>query len=120
MPEPVTLDLPLPPAPGGSRRTYRLLRNEWRNRCDMATLAQVCGAPRVDGPYALGITMRSNGKNGAALTSYVNDLLAYLRERELVHSSGPAHLRKLILAWGDASEAPEGVRLELRELSAAA
>jgi hypothetical protein len=45
----------------------------------------------------LSITPRPSN-NGAHLQSPVNDLIAYLRERELIHSAGPAHMRRLVLA----------------------
>jgi hypothetical protein len=119
MPQSVTLDLPVPPPRMNGGRSHAMSRQIWKNECDMAALAQLAGAPRVDGPYALEIIMRQTN-NGGVLTTYVNDLIAYLRERELVHSGGPAHLKRLVLAWGDADDAPEGVRLQLSELPAAA
>jgi len=121
MSEPIAFDLhlPAPPPPGGNRQTQGRLRRTWKGQCDMHTLAQLCGAPRVDGAFSLAITLRQNN-NGPVLTTYVNDLLAYLKERELIHSAGPAHLKRLVLAWGNESDAPEGVRLELRGLPAAA
>jgi hypothetical protein len=121
MSEPISFDLhlPAPPPPGGNRQTQGRLRRTWKGQCDMHTLAQLCGAPRVDGAFSLAITLRQNN-NGAVLTTCVGDLLAYLKEREFIHSAGPAHLRKLVLAWGSADEAPDGVRLELRELGTAA
>ena len=115
MPEPVTLDLSLPPAPSAGHRSYALLRQEWKNRCDMASLAQLAGAPRIDGPFELAITLRP-GSNGAQLQSHVNDLVAYLRERAIIHSAGPNHMRKLTLAWAAKDEAPQGCTLKLRAI----
>jgi hypothetical protein len=118
MPEPITLDLPLPPIPGGAgaARAYAALRQVWRNECDMAALAQLAGQPpRIDGQFELSIALQRNG-NGSQLQSHVNDLVAYLRERELIHSAGPAHMLRLVLQWASADEAPAGCRLELREL----
>jgi hypothetical protein len=57
MPEPVVLDLPLPPtasAGTSSNRGYAMLRQDWKNRCDMASLAQLAGAPRIDGHAVAG------------------------------------------------------------------
>jgi hypothetical protein len=120
MPESVTLDLPLPPAPNGNPRARALLRQDWQSRCDMAALVQLAGVQCIDGQFELSITLQPSN-NGAQLQSPVNDLVAYLRERELVHSAGPAHLRRLVLAWApSADEAPAGARLELRELHSSA
>jgi hypothetical protein len=94
MPEPVELDLPLPPtasAGTSSNRGYAMLRQDWKNRCDMASLAQLAGAPRINAQFELSITLRPSN-NGAHLQSPVNDLIAYLRERELTHSAGSAHI----------------------------
>jgi hypothetical protein len=63
-------------------------------------LAQLAGAPRIDGPYELSVVLRQ-GSNGSRLQTGLNDLLAYLKERELIHSAGPAHLKKLVLSWGE-------------------
>jgi hypothetical protein len=34
-----------------SNRGYAMLRQDWKNRCDMASLAQLAGAPRIDGQF---------------------------------------------------------------------
>jgi hypothetical protein len=111
-----TLDLPLPPAVSGSPRSHAMLRQDWKDRCDLASLAQLAGAPRIDGQFELSITLRQSN-NGAQLQSPVNDLITYLRDRELICSAGPAHMRRLLLAWVSADEAPTGCCLKLQVLS---
>ena len=81
----------------------------------MASLAQIAGAPRIVGEFELSVTLRPNG-NGGQLVSPIHDLVAYLRERELIHSAGPNDMRRLVLAWDDADEAPAGCCLKLREI----
>ena len=70
---------------------------EPRAPCDMASLAQIAGAPRIVGEFELSVTLRPNG-NGGQLVSPIHDLVAYLRERELIHSAGPNDMRRLVLA----------------------
>jgi hypothetical protein len=54
------------------------------------------------------------------LTTYVNDLIGYAMERGLIRNAEPHRLKKLTLMWAGEAEAPDGVRMVLRELSAAA
>jgi len=119
MQEPIDLHLPAPPPPGGDRRTRGRLQRTWKSECDLAALGQLAGVSCINGPFELSIMLKQSG-NSAQLQSPVNELIAYLKQIELIHSGGPAHLKRLVLEWGSADEAPEGVRLELRELSSAA
>jgi hypothetical protein len=120
MSEPISFDLhlPAPPAPGGNRQTQGKLRRIWKSECDMHALAQLAGVTRIDGPYELSIVLKQSG-NSAQLQSAVNELVAYLKQIELIHSAGPAHLKRLVLSWGSADEAPEGVRLQVQQIAAA-
>jgi hypothetical protein len=83
----------------------------------MQIIAQLEGAPQpIANAFELAITMRPNS-NGSLLTTGVGELISYLRERGLVTSSGPNHMRGLVLARGSADEAPAGCRLRLREIN---
>jgi hypothetical protein len=51
------------------------------------------------------------------LDNCAKEVIDYAQRIESVSSDGPRHLRRLTVQWGDPGEAPEGCRLELRELT---
>lgn len=109
----IVLDLPLPPAVNISRRIdwhARHQYSQWLSRADATVLATIPGhrlpAP-IGGPYEAIITVRQGRHD---LDAHLKSLLDYVVRCELVGGDNPRHLRRIVLAFGDA---PEGARIEL-------
>jgi len=81
---------------------------EWKDRADRTALVQLC----TQQPKRIDASIAIRPSDGATLTTFVTDLIGYLRERELIRTAEPHRLKKLTLMWASEAEAPDGVRLE--------
>ena len=72
-----------------------------------------------EGFYEVAITLCEEATK-QELQSAVGDLIDYAKSIALISNAGPKHLRRLVIQWGEQHDAPEGCRLELRELQAPA
>ena len=116
---PIVLNLPLPPAINAARRIDWRVRERyaaWLKRADATVLARSPGhrLPKpIEGPYEAIITV-TEGRHD--LDAHCKSLIDFCTRLKLVAGDGPAHLRRVVLEFGDA---PEGARVELRPVEGA-
>jgi len=117
----ITLDLPVPPSVNETRKINRAAMGKlsaWRKAADKLVIYQRMRDRQnfkfIPGAFEARIVVNSKQER-RDLDNFCKSILDYIVSLRLVHDDRGAFLRRLVVEWG---EAPEGVRVTLKELRA--
>lgn len=119
------LDLPVPPSVNRARRidwSRKAEHKHWQKMADAMVLGQRCRTrepvrvEKILGQFEV-LVILSEKHTKIDLDNSLKCLIDYARRIELVVDDGPKYMRRVVVEWG---HAPEGCRLVLRKIEAAA
>ncbi len=111
----IVLDLPAPLSVNRTRRIDWAAKpkiGRWIKAADALVMSQGRLPKRMHGRFQVTVTLPEG--SGLDLDNTPKQVIDYLRRLDLIENDSPAHMRRVVIEFG---EAPEGCRVTVHQVS---